>query len=231
VDTIERLRKARHRGERGHSAHTPTEEPDDHVAGIGARPRVLQRSDDSPEDAEALAKVSLITFRATYPGVADDDRWLEDLTEEYLFEEWNKQLTAQAQSELGPVVISEMDGQVVGFATGRWMGEPDLADPAWRLRFVELMELYILPHYQRKPPRHGTRLLLELHRRFDPEKWVVGHVAVRNERARSFMRLLSPYRESEVGKVGLGQGVMVDRATYIFKGPGLRAHLEERAAG
>jgi hypothetical protein len=43
---VERLRKARHRGERGDSTHAPAEQPDHHVAGAGARPRVLQRSDD-----------------------------------------------------------------------------------------------------------------------------------------------------------------------------------------
>jgi hypothetical protein len=44
------------------------------------------------------------------------------------------------------------------------------------------------------------------------------------------MRSLRPHREAETGKLGLAPGVMVDRATYIYKGPDLRACLEERAA-
>ena len=140
-------------------------------------------------------------------------------------------VSQRSQHDLGPGVSSEADSRIVGFATGRWVCEPDLADPAWKLRFVELMELYSLPDYQRNPRRHGTRLLLELHRLFDPAKWVVGRVAARNERARSFMRSLSPHRESEVGKVGLGRGVTVDRATYIYKGPDLKSRPEALPSG
>jgi hypothetical protein len=137
--------------------------------------------------------VSLAAFRATYPGVADDDRWLDELSVDYFLKEWNRQLTDAAQREFGPVVVSETDGKIVGFATARWVGDPDLKDPEkWRPRFVEFMETYLLPEHWRNPPRHGTRLQLELHRLLDREKWVVGHVAARNERARGFMRSLRP---------------------------------------
>lgn len=173
-----------------------------------------------------------VKCRLTYPGVADDDRWLDDLSVEYFLDEWNRQLTDDGQREYGPVVISEVQGQIVGFATGRWVGDPDLKDPEkWRPRFVEFMETYLLPDFWRNPPRHGTRLQLELHRLLDREKWVVGHVAARNERARAFMRSLCPYRESEVGELRLAPGVLVDRATFIYRGPDLRACLEERAGG
>lgn len=128
------------------------------------------------------------------------------------------------------MVVSEVDGRLVGFATGRWVGDADLQDPKWRDRFVELMELYVLPDFQGKPRRHGTKLLLELHKRMDPSKWVVGHVAAGNERAREFMRTFKPFRESEIGQLGLGQGVMVKRATFIYRGPQFREEIERRAA-
>jgi hypothetical protein len=167
---------------------------------------------------------------ATYRGLAQDDRWMDGLSEEYFRAEWLKQLPAAAQRDLGPVVVSAVGDVIVGFATGRWIGEPDLKDgDKWRQRFVELMEAYILPEHQRKPRRHGTRLLLELHRNFSKHKWVVGHVAKANRKARDVMRSLSPYREAEDGELGLGLGVMVERATYIWKGPELRETLEQRS--
>jgi len=45
---VERRRDARHRGERGHCAHAPAEQPDGHAGGAGAGPRVGQRAGDVP---------------------------------------------------------------------------------------------------------------------------------------------------------------------------------------
>jgi ribosomal protein S18 acetylase RimI-like enzyme len=93
-----------------------------------------------PDDAEAIARVRIDTWRSTYTGILPQD-YLDTLSYERTVFTWRGILTADGRQ--GETFVAEhTDGQVVGFAIGG-AERGDL--PQYR---GELYAIYILPGFQ-----------------------------------------------------------------------------------
>jgi hypothetical protein len=172
-----------------------------------------------PDDAKSLGEVSSATYRTTYAGMFADDKWLDQATPEYFVEMWKKDL--DEQEELGPVVVSEVDGAIVGFASGAWLGERgDRYKELPADAFQEIRELYVLKTFQGpKGGHHGTQLLLALVKLLDPAKNAVAHAAAKNTRIRDYMNHLNA-EIHEDGRVVVFQNrnvkIEVPRVTFYW---------------
>lgn len=100
----------------------------------------------SPDDASAIARVHVATWRTAYAGLLPE-KFLASLNEEAYEERWRRMLHAPG----GRAYVAEQDGAVMGFAScGRdRAGEADFSG--------ELYAIYVLAEAQRHG--HGRELV------------------------------------------------------------------------
>ncbi len=161
-----------------------------------------------------------------------DDKWLDEATPEYFFQMWKQDL--DEQEKVGPVVVSEVDASIVGFASAEWSGDrgdryKDLPDDA----FQEIRELYVLKDHQgSEDGHHGTQLLLALVKLLNPTKKAVAHAAAKNSRIREFMSdLKAEIHVDGTVVVFQNRNVKIDvpRATFYWNVKDLQSSLESRS--
>jgi ribosomal protein S18 acetylase RimI-like enzyme len=104
------------------------------------------------EDAPAIAKVHVDTWRAAYRGIIPQD-YLDTLTVQNRTIGWVR-LLERGGGSLITLVSEDHDGRVVGFASG---GPIRHRDPRFA---AEIASLYVSPRAQRRG--HGRRLFLAL---------------------------------------------------------------------
>lgn len=92
------------------------------------------------DDAPAIARVNVATWRSTYRAVLPDD-FLAALTEAGYADRWRRFLNDRSTR----VYVVEVDGELVGFASG---GRERAGEPGYT---GELYAIYILDAFQ----RHG----------------------------------------------------------------------------
>ncbi len=95
----------------------------------------------TPEDASAIARVHVDSWRTTYRGIVPDDV-LDDLSYERYEEHWDRQLRDSTGERCVFVGLDEQ-GSVVGFASS---GPERSGDPAYT---GELYAIYALEAHQR----------------------------------------------------------------------------------
>lgn len=130
-------------------------------------------------DAEAIARVRLESWRATYRGMIPD-AYLDGMQLEDSVLHWRTILQALATAgERICVYVAESEGQVIGFASGMLLPEPKLEMQA------ELTALYLLPAWQRSGI--GRRMLQKVVRTLQAQgahsllAWVIsGNAVARN---------------------------------------------------
>lgn len=101
-----------------------------------------------PEDAEAIARVHVASWRTTYKGIVPEE-YLAGLDEGERALEWKEWLTRPVR-----VYVAELDGEVVGFVGGGAIREPLAGCDG------ELLVFYLLERAQRRGI--GTSLLRSL---------------------------------------------------------------------
>ena len=99
-------------------------------------------------DAEAIAHVHVQSWRTTYSGIVPDD-YLAQLNEGQRAKQWREWLGKDV-----PILVAEMEKQVVGFAGGGPIREPVKDCDA------ELYAIYLLQKAQRS--QIGSELLRQL---------------------------------------------------------------------
>lgn len=92
------------------------------------------------EDAEAIAKVHVESWRSAYRNVVDDD-FLDTLKWEDRLARWQKLIEVSSDSA---IFVATRDNQVVGFLSGGKIREPTLPYDG------ELYAIYVHPHFQRQ---------------------------------------------------------------------------------
>ena len=105
----------------------------------------------SVADAEAIARVRVDSWRASYRGIMPD-AYLDGMKAEESTRMWTRVLAAA--SDAACTFVAEIDGELVGFAAGITLAEPKLEFDA------ELSALYLLPSAQRAGI--GRRLLMQV---------------------------------------------------------------------
>ncbi len=109
----------------------------------------------TPEDASAIARVHVASWKTTYRGIMPD-AYLDGLDYESRVVRWRGLLSAA-----DPVFVAECAGQIVGFATGGAIRDPlDGYD-------AELYAIYLLEEFQGKGIGRG--LLAEVAKRADAD--------------------------------------------------------------
>ena len=93
-----------------------------------------------PADAVPIAKVHVASWRTTYRGLLPD-AYLAALDVDAYSGRWERSLTSPRSR--GTVFVAEVEGQVVGFASG---GPERDEDPRYD---GELYAIYLLPEFQR----------------------------------------------------------------------------------
>jgi len=94
------------------------------------------------EDAEAVARVHVASWRTTYAGIVPDE-FLAALSYERRAEVWRNSLSSQSQAYL---VVAEQDRKVIGFAVGGPNRETE-ANAAYE---AELYAIYLLASKQKR---------------------------------------------------------------------------------
>ncbi|MBO0685235.1 MAG: GNAT family N-acetyltransferase [Candidatus Dormibacteraeota bacterium] len=94
-----------------------------------------------PGDAPGIARVYVSSWRTTYPGMMPQD-YLDSLDEAMLTARWAQRLEQRAGS--GANFVAEVEGQVVGFASG---GPEREGDTRYR---GELYAIYLLEGWQQR---------------------------------------------------------------------------------
>ena len=94
----------------------------------------------SEEDAVAIARIHVDSWRTTYPGIVPDDI-LAGLSYERREDAWRATLSNPDTQE-AVFVAEEVGGQIVGFASG---GLERSGDPVYK---GELYAIYLLQEYQ-----------------------------------------------------------------------------------
>lgn len=189
-----------------------------------------------PSDAPRLAQLSSDTYRSTYAGMFSKDSWLDFATPEYFRPHWDADVSTRGLKDEGPVVVAEVDGEVVGFLAVRWAG--DRGDAYAELpsdAFHELKELYVHREHQRSKHRIGLRLLAHVLKDLADDKRVVGHAARRNTGIRTYMKALGA-EEAESGTIVLfkhtSEGkpweVKTGRVSFYWRVPALREALKTK---
>jgi ribosomal protein S18 acetylase RimI-like enzyme len=133
-------------------------------------------------DAHGIAKVHVLSWQAAYKGIFTDEK-LSGLSIEEREVAWRRRLTGE---DLGCAdwinMVSEADGEIIGFATYRPCGDEDKD----RASVGELVAIYVLPAFWGQGV--GKRLLDEVVSRFTDQAvseitlWVIAE----NLRARRF---------------------------------------------
>ena len=133
------------------------------------------------QDAPAIARVRIDSWRATYRGLIPD-AYLDAMRVEESTEIWNRVLTAGANTT--SVFVAESDGEVVGFAAGNMLAESrhDLN--------AELSAVYLRPGHQRAGI--GRRLVSAVARaqRAHGANGLIVWVIAENKGARAFYERL-----------------------------------------
>ena len=93
------------------------------------------------EDAAALARVHVDTWRTTYRGIVPDD-YLASLSYEKRTARWTEQIQATLAGKFAIFVAEDEDGQIAGFVDG---GPNRDEDPVYK---GELYAIYIRQAYQ-----------------------------------------------------------------------------------
>jgi GNAT superfamily N-acetyltransferase len=99
-----------------------------------------------PNDAPAIARVHVASWRSTYSGLLPDD-FLASLSETGYSERWRR-LIAEGSSR---IYVADQEGEVVGFASG---GRERAGETGYE---GELYAIYVLDRAQRRG--HGTELV------------------------------------------------------------------------
>lgn len=114
------------------------------------------------DDAAALARVHVDTWRTTYRGIVPDD-YLASLSYERRTARWAEQIQATLAGKFEIIVAENEDRQIVGFADG---GPNREDDPVYK---GELYAIYILQAYQGRgigkrlvPPLAKSLLAMDL---------------------------------------------------------------------
>ena len=142
------------------------------------------------DDAPAIAKVHVETWRAAYQGIIPQD-YLDTLNVQNRTMSWVRLLDRSA--ELITLVSEDDNGRVVGFASGGPVRHRDQRFEA------EISSLYISPRAQRHG--HGRRLFLALSNRLAQRKlkglflWVLA-----DNTARKFYEALGGHEVSEIAR-------------------------------
>lgn len=140
------------------------------------------------EDAPAIAKVHVDTWRMAYRGIVPQD-YLDTMTVQNRTIGWVRLL--QRSSDLVTLVSEDDNGRVVGFASG---GRLRHRDPRFE---AEISSLYISPRAQRGG--HGRRLFMALSNRLSQRGlrglfvWVLAENA-----ARGFYEVLGGREVNEI---------------------------------
>lgn len=100
------------------------------------------------EDAAGIARVHVVSWKATYAGMLPDD-YLAGLSYERQRSRWEQILGAQNRHSF--VLVAERDGRIVGFASGGREREGDAFYTG------ELYAIYLVPEEQRHG--YGRRLV------------------------------------------------------------------------
>ncbi|NJO42750.1 MAG: GNAT family N-acetyltransferase [Cyanobacteria bacterium CRU_2_1] len=109
------------------------------------------------DDASAIARVHVDSWRTTYRGIVPDD-YLASLSFERRERNW-QQLLSQPTERREFIYVAELEpGQVIGFATG---GKERSNHPIYK---GELYTIYLLQNYQRL--RIGHQLTLAIKNQF-----------------------------------------------------------------
>ncbi|QJQ05178.1 GNAT family N-acetyltransferase [Undibacterium piscinae] len=130
-------------------------------------------------DAEAIAKVRIESWLASYRGIIPDS-YLDGMKLEESVAHWRTILEALAVAgERICVFVAESEGQVIGFVSGMLLPEPKLGMQA------ELTAIYLRPAWQRSGI--GRRMLQKVARVFQAQgvnsllAWVISdNAAARN---------------------------------------------------
>jgi GNAT superfamily N-acetyltransferase len=107
---------------------------------------VLRRA--TVQDAPAIGRVRVNSWRATYRGIMPDE-YLDGMEVEDSIELWAKVLSAQATNT--SVFVAELSGEIIGFAAGTALAETKFGID------TELAAIYLRPDVQRSGI--GSRLL------------------------------------------------------------------------
>lgn len=135
----------------------------------------------SPDDASAIAKVRVESWRATYRGMIPDG-YLDAMTVEASAALWERILTAPPNPT--HTFVAEQDGEITGFASGMMLAEPRHDVDA------ELTGLYVVPAHQRAGL--GRRLLgsVAAAQRAEGASGLIVWVIAANRKARTFYESL-----------------------------------------
>jgi ribosomal protein S18 acetylase RimI-like enzyme len=133
------------------------------------------------EDASAIARVRVDSWRATYRGIVPD-AYLDSMDVESSAQLWDRVLAAGSSS--ASVFVAEDDGRIVGFAAGNLLKEPRHELNA------ELTAIYLRPDYQHAGL--GRRLVASVARaeRAHGANGLIAWVMSGNKRARAFYERL-----------------------------------------
>ena len=129
------------------------------------------------EDASAIARVRIDSWRATYRGIVPD-AYLDSMDVDESTQLWDRVLSADRTG--ASVFVAEDDGRIVGFAAGNMLKEPRHELNA------ELTAIYLRPDYQHAGI--GRRLVESVARaeRAHGANGLIVWVISRNKRARAF---------------------------------------------
>ena len=149
------------------------------------------------EDAAAIARVHVESWRSTYPGMIPQG-YLDRLTVQNRSIGWVR-LLERAPPDVITLISEDDDGQVVGFVTGGRLRHHDLRYEA------EIASLYVLPGCQRA--HHGRRLFLAASHRLAKAgyKGLFIWVLADNTRARKFYEAMDGVAVAEITRPFAGQ--------------------------
>jgi ribosomal protein S18 acetylase RimI-like enzyme len=135
----------------------PTTDPaPDDAPGARARAESVAIREATPDDAAAIARVTIDSWRGAYRGMLPD-RVLDGFSHEEMTARWAAALAGGAERGIFVLVADDPRHGVVGFLRG---GPEGSGDPAFT---GEVFQLYLLPTRQRRGL--GRRLLAEGARR------------------------------------------------------------------
>ena len=92
----------------------------------------------APEDAEAIARVHVESWRTTYPGIMPQDH-LDDLSLVASTETWSLVLRGGSQAKTSVFVAEQDGGEIVGFVSGgaERSGDPDYQGEVYALYLLQ----------------------------------------------------------------------------------------------
>jgi GNAT superfamily N-acetyltransferase len=156
------------------------------------------------EDAAAIARVQVQTWRTTYPGILPD-AVLDGLSVEEQERGWRRALCDPGSATFVYVALDEL-GRVVGFASG---GQERSDDPEYE---GELRAIYLLDSHQGRGL--GRSLLAMVRGRLQAQGFanMLIWVAASNHRARRFYEAMGGFEVRQ--RTEVIRGVEVEEAGY-----------------